>query len=66
MSDLNHEADLTSNGKVSIKNWQRPYESAPQSHFQRKMRNMSTDLIDHVSQKPSPLNQARYARLYYK
>ena len=60
ISDLPHEADLSSKGKDSKKKWQRAYDSAPQSHFQRKMRNISTDLIDHVSEKQNPLNQARY------
>ena len=59
-SDLPHEADLSATGKESLKSWQRAYDSAPQSHFQRKMRKMSTDLIDHLSQRPNPLNQARY------
>ena len=60
ISDLPHEADLSATGKESLKSWQRAYDSAPQSHFQRKMRKMSTDLIDHLSQRPNPLNQARY------
>ena len=60
ISDLPPEADLSSKGKDSKKKWQRAYDSAPQSHFQRKMRKMSTDLIDHLSQRPNPLNQARY------
>ena len=59
-SDLPHEADLSATGKESLKSWQRAYDSAPQSHFQRKMRKMSTDLIDHLSQRPNPLSQARY------
>ena len=52
MSDLPHIKSGDQNSEIS-------YGGEPQSHFQRRIRNGSKKLLDHVTKKQSPLIDAR-------